>query len=220
MTKLGGFIELGAGAALGLLVGLIAGLSISPVTSTVLGALSAGLLILLGFKESKDGVHSGNHGLRVLGFGVFCSISLVAGISLRTHQTLSPSLEKQRQSLSAAQVFTPGEIEQILLSTNFGIQPSPKTLTGGNGTQTGTNRPAESDQPGLKGQPGDLAIAGYLRAGSADFCQLARREKFRDVHGYVAELNNIDPRLAHVIESAPESDRDRLSKSLSEYLCP
>jgi hypothetical protein len=228
MSKLRELLELGAGAAIGLLVGLIAGLSISPVTSTILGALSTGLLVLLGFKESQETTYSASHAFRVLGFGLFCSLALIAGISLRTHQVLSPSLARQKQQLTDIGVFTPGEIDRILLSTNFGLAPStapdakdsPKPLVGERESRSSPSRTATSGETAAKDRPGDLASAGLLRAGSAQFCQMARREQFRDVHAYVTELKNIDPRLAHVIESAPVNDQDRLSKSLSEYLCP
>ncbi|MGO8719854.1 MAG: hypothetical protein ACLQMO_11640, partial [Acidobacteriaceae bacterium] len=92
MNKLHWILEFAAGAAIGLLVGLIAGLSISPVTQTVLGSLSAGLLILLGLKQSKESTQEAAHTIRILGFGLSCSIALILGVFLRTHSTLSPDL--------------------------------------------------------------------------------------------------------------------------------
>lgn len=231
MVRPGGLLKFGAGGAIGLLVGLIAGLSVSPVTSTILGALSAGLLVLLGFKDSKGGDNSQGHALKVLGFGLFCSIALVLGISLRTHQVLSPSLETQKKRLMAVKVFTPDDISAILLSTNFGLVPIRKSdaeegvKSVYNDKRNSTNVHGEAKAP-VNTQPvsgvasADLAYAGLLRAGSTEFCQIARREQFRDVRAYLDALKIKDPGLAHVIESVPESDRDALSYSLSEYICP
>lgn len=214
MVKPGELLEFLAGTAIGLLVGLIAGLSISPVTSTILGALATGLLLLLGFKDAKGSDNSQGHAARVFGFGLFCSIALVCGIGLRTHQVLSPSLEAQKERLTAVKIFTPDDIRIILLSTNFGLEPGRAPDAHG---EAMTPEHAQS-QSGAA--PAHLAYAGLLRAGSPEFCQVARREQFRDVHAYLDALKSRDPKLARVIESVPENDREALSKSLSEYVCP
>lgn len=222
------FLGLAAGSAIGLVVGLIAGLSISPVTSTILGALSASVLILLGLKSSKGSQDSQHHDVRVLGFGLFCSISLLVGIGLRTHQILSPPIEAQRDRLMSLRVFTPDEVSQILMATNFGLQRASvsdveNTARPGrsepNGSKDTPKNSKGRDQPNLQAANGDVENAGLLRAGSVKFCQIGRRELFRDLDAYLAELHRIDPNLAGVIETAPTSYQDDLSKSLSKYLC-
>ena len=65
MTRAIAWLEFATAPVIGLLVGLIPGLSISPVTSTVLGTLSAGLLILPGLKEPKQGVQLESHAFRI-----------------------------------------------------------------------------------------------------------------------------------------------------------
>jgi hypothetical protein len=218
-----------AGSSIGLVVGLIAGLSISPVTSTILGALSASLLILLGLKRSKGSQGSQSQDVKVLGFGLFCSISLLVGIGLRTHQVLSPRLEAQKDRLASLKVFTPDEVSQILMATNFGLQrASPSDVE--NAAKSGqagqadstdkTKNAGEGDRPNLQAAKGEVQNAGLLRAGSVGFCQVGRRELFRDLGAYLDELRQIDPKLARVIETAPASCQDDLSKSLSKYLCP
>jgi len=223
------FLGLATGSAIGLVVGLIAGLSISPVTSTILGALSASLLILLGLKSSKGSQDSQNHDVRVLGFGLFCSISLLVGIGLRTHQILSPPIEAQKDRLTSLKVFTPDEVSQILMATNFGLQrASPSDVenaaksgpAGQSGSTDKAKNAKEGDRPNLQAANGDVQNAGLLRAGSVGFCQVGRRELFRDLDAYLAELHQIDPKLARVIETAPANYQDDLSKSLSKYLCP
>ena len=232
-----GFLEFTAGAAIGLLVGFIAGLSISPVVATILGTLSTGLLILLGFKEPRDGMASTAHSIRVLGFGLSCLVALITGILFRTHAVLSPPLAEQKSRLTAVNVFTPPEVEQILLLTNYGLQapssvPPPPALAGPEERKSGqdqqsmrsgeenkekpTNFASAQPQPALA----SLASAGLLRAGPVEFCQSARRESFNSVGEYVTEVRRWDPKLAQFIESLPPVSRDQASRSLSRLLCP
>jgi len=204
MTILRRLFEFATGSAIGVLVGLIAGLSISPITSMVLGALSTGLLILLGLTEPKGSENSENRTTRILGFGLACSFALVLGIYLRTHQVLSPPLETQKERLTATKVFTEEQISEILLSTNFGIHPTANSPNSPSGT----------------GAAADLASATLLRSGSEDFCRVAKRDQFHDLAAYLDELKRRDAKLAHIIESAPKNYQDSLSKSLSDYRCP
>jgi hypothetical protein len=99
MERLG---ALGTGAAMGLLLGLMVGLSGSPVV----GAVVAGLLTVLGAffglaapgtKEpereaprarARDGAR---RGLTVAGFGLMGVVGVLLGVYLRAHGALSPS---------------------------------------------------------------------------------------------------------------------------------
>jgi hypothetical protein len=92
------FGQLFAGVGLGLLVGVLVGLSSSPVVSVVLGALAAGMVTLLGFaRSSKDGDSSYAEGsvIRLGGFGVACAAAVLLGVAIRTHSWLSPSIANQ-----------------------------------------------------------------------------------------------------------------------------
>ncbi len=235
MTKSRGFIEFAAGAAIGLLVGFIAGLSISPVVATILGALSTSLLVLLGFKESKDPITAVAHAIRVLGFGLFCSISLIAGVLFRTYGVLSPPLEAQKQHL--AKVFSPAEIDQILLLTNYGLRPSADHASSAPTIDSQDKKPVpdkkvvpderegkdkkpKADLEQSQSETAALASSGSLRAGSPQFCDAARREKFKTVDEYVKELRRWDTKLAGFIESIPPDSRDQVARSLSKSLCP
>jgi hypothetical protein len=227
--------EFAAGAAIGLLVGLIAGLSISPVTQMVLGSLSAGLLVLLGLKKENDPSQARIHALRVLGFGLVCATSLVAGIFVRTHFTLSPDLASQKQRLTDAKVFTPDQITQILLLTNFGIHSDGQTTNFQGGTAPENNVAEDKKSKGEQARPGGpndplpktdydhsaaLVSAGFLRAGSKQFCDLARRSQFRDLKSYLDQVHRLDPKLYQILQSAPVDYKDQLSNLLDGYLCP
>lgn len=140
MSKNDAAQEFGAGASIGMLIGLIMGLSASPVVSTVLGALAAGLLGILGInaggsKEDNNTTRS-RGAVRVLGFGFFCATFVLVGILLRTHNTLAPSLAAQDQELASSSSLSKAEQHQILLLKAFGL-----TVAGGE-KDSGSLRPA------------------------------------------------------------------------------
>jgi len=83
-------------AGVGLMVGMLLGLSISPIVASFVGAVGAGLAVLLGLNE--------NHltrakSIRIGTFGFVTILGALIGIYLRTHNLLSPSLEEEKQRL-------------------------------------------------------------------------------------------------------------------------
>jgi hypothetical protein len=85
-----------AGAGVGLLLGTIVGLSSSPVTATVVAALSAGLLALIGFRKSDAESPEQPTNMRVGAFGFACVAGLLFGVFARAHSVLSPSLTAEQ----------------------------------------------------------------------------------------------------------------------------
>lgn len=97
--------QLFAGGGLGLLVGVLVGLSASPVVSVILGSIAAGLVTLLGFSgNAKDGEPAYGAGtvVRLGSFGVACAFAVVLGIFLRTHNIASPSIAEQVNEVTKA----------------------------------------------------------------------------------------------------------------------
>lgn len=91
-----------AGVGIGLLVGVITGLSVSPVVQTILGALVAGVVTFLGLKvESVPKVDNAkpssalqsNH-VRIAAFSFACVAGILAGIEIRANDLLSPNLKR------------------------------------------------------------------------------------------------------------------------------
>jgi hypothetical protein len=195
-----GKTEFGAGAGIGTLLGLIMGLSASPVVSTVLGALSGGLLVLLGLASRPDGAGESKGELRVLGFGFFCSVFLVVGIFLRTHDVLAPSFAAEERTLSASSTLTKSEIHQILLLKALGLSADKE------GTVQSVRGPASP----------------YLFAGRGDVCQVLRRDLYSDPAGYLEALQahgSDFEKLADSIKRLPTQEQDALATSLSNLLC-
>jgi hypothetical protein len=232
MTKRTGFLEFLAGAGIGSVVGFVAGLTVSSVASTLLGALSTGLLVLLGLKASTTEEQSTRQTLRVAGFGILCSLCLLLGVYLRTNQTLAPSLTAQNSTLAI--VFPdPAVRQQILLLTNYGLQ-YPSVFEDHNdrkaANETKPQNPGSTENSSVHPAPtGRLEVvdkgvpsaesAGLLRVGASSFCAFARRDKFKDLPSYLAALDRFNPPLKKLIESAPIGYQDDLSHSLSQYLC-
>lgn len=95
-------LQLLAGAGIGLLLGLLVGLSSSHVVATVVGAVAGGLLILLGLNSSKDDPSATPPptAWRLAGFGFACSLALVVSVWVRAHHSLSPPIKDQVKELT------------------------------------------------------------------------------------------------------------------------
>ena len=94
--------------SLGLLIGLLVGLSTSPVVGTFVGTIAALAVTLLsaglGTKsKDKDPISKKANEAQpvkfnyaaIVGFSLFCILGIISGIWLRTHDILSPSLERR-----------------------------------------------------------------------------------------------------------------------------
>lgn len=91
----GPIFNLLAGAALGGLVGLLIGLSATPVVASAAAAILALLVTFFGFGGSVGALRVRVSAARVLGFGIAMALFLVGGIMLRAHETLGPSFAER-----------------------------------------------------------------------------------------------------------------------------
>lgn len=98
--------QLFAGAGLGVVVGLLVGLSSSPVVAAVVGALATGLVTLLGFvrptSESDQSSSVQGSVVRLAAFGFSCACAVLFGLFLRTHNWLSPTVADQVSEVTKA----------------------------------------------------------------------------------------------------------------------
>jgi|KBSMisStandDraft_5_1062788.scaffolds.fasta_scaffold437737_2 hypothetical protein len=113
--------QLFAGGGLGLLVGILVGLSASPVVSVIVGSLATGLVTLLGFVSPKQGepASGGTSVMRLGAFGVTCAIAVVLGIFIRTHNWASPSIAEQVADVQKAG-YSPEEARRWVAYKNIG----------------------------------------------------------------------------------------------------
>jgi hypothetical protein len=77
------------GMGVGLLLGLLLGLAVSPVVSGVIGTLSSLLVVLLGLNEKLFTVVKS---VRIGAFGLFAVVGILAGLYIRSHSPLAPSM--------------------------------------------------------------------------------------------------------------------------------
>jgi hypothetical protein len=104
-----------AGAALGLCVGVLMGMTTAPVVGTVVGALAALFATVFGVKLEDLTAFA-----RIGGFGAFCVLGVLLGITLRTHNSLGISVGQQVDEWVAAG-FDAGTARQIVLYRTLGV---------------------------------------------------------------------------------------------------
>jgi hypothetical protein len=207
------FGQLFAGIGLGLLVGVLVGLSSSPVVSVVVGALAAGMVTLLGFVQSvKAGETSNSEGsvVRLGGFGVACTAAILLGLFIRTHDLLSPSIADQVSEVQKAGYTSP-EARRWVAYKNVGAVLESGS-SGGSTAQPETGRGAES-------------VAGSVLFSSADAgeCQHFDTARYKDVPEHLYSLRQSGGKYAEYAEKISTLDASRqkaVLDSLRLLACP
>jgi hypothetical protein len=190
------FGQLFAGTGLGLLVGILVGLSSSPVVSAVVGALTAGMVTLLGFtRATKEGgpiLSPEGSVFRLGSFGVACAIAVGLGLYIRTHNLASPSIADQVAEVQKGG-YTPEEARRWVAYKNVGT-----VLTS---SAPGSNGPAQSGN-------GTASVAGsVLFSGSnAGECQHFDTTKFKDAKEQLYALRQLGDRYAEYAEKISTLD--------------
>ena len=207
-----------AGAGVGMLVGIAAGLSSAPVIAVVVGAISAGLLILLGLKKSDPpstdataggGAASDHAVARIAAFGIFCTLALVAGVMIRAHDLLAPSAKSVAQTWKDAG-FSDEQARQIALYQKVGL-----SLGKGDGKDGGV---VES-RPGAAGSESSVLFA--TRSGSP--CPYFSRKNYAKTDDMLKamELQGGDlQRFALSVETLGSSaQRDQVIDATGGMIC-
>lgn len=133
--------DLFAGAGLGLLLGVIVGLSTSPVVEVVVGTLMSLLAVFLGLEGSKILKSEGfaglkiNH-LRIGAFGFATLIGLLVGLFIRINNPLAIPLDDRFQHWKAAFPHDPVLVKQMVIYERTGIQPTQIDYGEGSGGPT------------------------------------------------------------------------------------
>ena len=132
------------GAGVGLLLGALPGLSISPVVSGVIGTISGLLAVLLGISEKYM---SPLKSVRIGAFGFFCVAGIFLGMYIRTNKGLLPSRQKMMQEYTAVG-FTKEEARDFIAYREFGLVPA-----GWTGKQAEVNDKHQTETPEPAEQP-------------------------------------------------------------------
>lgn len=131
-----------AGASVGLFIGMLLGLSGSPVVATFLGVVSSIGAVVLAGKSVKETTPSGKSGTDhpsspfvgsfLAGFGLVATVALLSGVYLRSHQSLGPKPLEQRDRWIQLGV-SPEEARQLVIHqlTSTGGPEHQKTIPDG-----------------------------------------------------------------------------------------
>jgi hypothetical protein len=209
--------QLFAAIGLGLLVGILVGLSSSPVVSVVVGALAAGMVTLLGFaRPAKDGDPSYADGsaVRLGGFGVACSVAVLLGLFIRTHDWLSPSIADQVSEVQKAG-FSGEEARRWVAYKNVGAVLD-------SGTSRGSNGGKDASAAGVRGAE---ALAGSVLFASANSseCQNFDTSRYKDVSEHLYSLRQLGGKYAEYAEKISTLDATQqktVLESLRLLFCP
>jgi hypothetical protein len=191
-----------SGGALGLLLGVLIGLSTTPVVSTVVTGLVALLAGLFGLSEKISTTPlSVSATRRLTAFGLVATVAVTCGIWLRTHDVLAPSIADQRQLLRSAGFPDESKDQaEMLRFIRFGILPTGGTIS--------------PDSPARNGQT-------VLFALPASFCQNLQTVRDGAPSDILSQLDgsSVTRAIADNIRKMPESSRNSALASAYFYLC-
>jgi hypothetical protein len=202
--------QLLAGTALGLLLGLLVGLSSSPVVATVIGALTGGMLLFLGFtsrghSDSNSPSSLEAAGWRLTGFGLACTAALIVGLVVRTQNLLTPPIKKQVSELTDAG-FTADEAHGWVAYRNIGVLMRARPNT----PMDKDKRAAGTASSYLFGTPG------------TDSCDLFNPDKYSNQSEHLIALRNAGGRyaaFADTIAGLDEKSRTVIFAATKHLFC-
>ncbi|HEY5738779.1 MAG TPA: hypothetical protein VIW27_03580 [Gammaproteobacteria bacterium] len=207
-----------AGLGMGLLIGLIMGLSISPTTKIVMGVLAAGLGAFLGFDQrafkasSSDNPQAGRSDLlrelRVGSFAFAVIAGILLGMTIRTNELLLPTISESVKKWTDAG-YTVEVARQFVALERLRIDP-----------KTGEVRDlTDADKSRI--------TALFSSQKQIAFSHLIRpKEWAADMDSAIAEaraleLSDLENLLTAIYNNAPEESRELLLagiKQLAEHV--
>jgi hypothetical protein len=212
--------QLFAGTGLGLLVGILVGLSSSPVVAVVVGALAAGMVTLLGFaRPAKDGDTAYAEGsvYRLGSFGVACAIAVLLGLYVRTHNWTSPSIADQVSEVQKAG-YSPDDARRWVAYKNVGsiLAVGPSSTGPGSAGTGGTQARGDSGAP-------PVAESVLFASGNSGECQYFDTNRYKDAQEHLYALRQAGGRYAEYAEKISTLDAARqkaVLDSLRLLFCP
>ena len=190
-------LEILAGAALGMLVGTVVGLSASPVTGSLLAGLLALLAGFFGLRADAAAVHLS----RVVAFGATCTVALVFAIHSRANNTLGGDLNTSKARWEAVGLYTPAEVKRLVALEVLGVDL----------TQTGVK--PDENAPGR----------GVLHAADASTCAILRPDRHATPADWrtAFEVSGGQWRaLANAIAAASPEVQQRVLTAVYTLACP
>jgi hypothetical protein len=208
--------QLFAGAGLGLLVGVLVGLSSSPVVSGLVGALAAGMVTLLGFarpaKEDQQDQPSYTDGsvVRLGSFGLACAAAVILGLFIRTHNWASPSIAEQVSEVQKAG-YSPEEARRWVAYRNIGT------------STPAANSDASAASTHSTGGTASAAGSVLFSGANQGECQHFDTNRYKDAQEHLYALRQLGGRYAEYAEkisSLDASQQKTVLNSLRLLFCP
>lgn len=122
--------DIAAGGGVGLLLGYLLELSVSPIVQGVVVAITGLLGALLGLQQSAGGGRS----WRICAFGVFCTIGVTLGLMVRAGSLMTPSVERQVAQWTAAG-YVKADALAFVAYQRLGVKPAELTIGTAPGAQ-------------------------------------------------------------------------------------
>ncbi len=206
--------QLFAGCGLGLLVGVLVGLSSSPVVSALIGALAAGMVTLLGFnRPTKEGDPPYAEGsvLRLGTFGISCAVAVLLGLYIRTHNWLSPTISDQIAEIQKAG-YSVEDARKWVAIRNIGAALGPAAASAAAGEKPGAGT-------------GAPAVAGSVLFSGANQgqCQYFDTNRYKDTQEHLyslRQMGGIYAEYADKISSMDPTQQKTVLNSLRLLFCP
>jgi len=198
--------EILGAAALGLLMGVLVGLSSAPVVATVVTALVALLAGLFGLSDRLPSL-SASAAHRLMAFAFVAAIATPTFVWVRAGDYLAPSIQRQREMLEAMGVTDKKDQVELLKFLRLGIRPS------------GDERVLKEGQVTA---PLPLTQHGVLYSLTPEQCEGLARLKNASVQDYIAFLADGPEelrQLARTISNLPVKSQQSAAEVASVYLC-
>jgi hypothetical protein len=195
------WIDIFAGGAIGILLGLLIGLSGSPIVSTVAAGLLTLLAGLFGFSANLPGALSVASARRLIAFCLAATILIPAAVSVRTHDLLGPSIRSQKAMLVEIGIRDDREQTEMLRFLRFGILPPQSTSPPKDSTAAIA---ASQRASGLFSQPASFCSSLLLvRNSPKDMLALFDQQSsdLKDIANSIRTLS--DERRLQVLSAAP-----------------
>ena len=159
-----------AAGAFGLLLGVLIGLAQSPVVGTVVTAVCGLLAAVLAVRAGRQGSVEGkpDQPLSALGagniaaFALACVLGALGGLTLRTHQALSPSVASLQAKWSTG--FTKEEVKRLVIMELFNAGAVAVVERGGAAEKTAPVEPDNHGHTSLTGTGLFARPAGFCDA--------------------------------------------------------
>lgn len=193
-----------ASGSLGLLVGLLVGLSTSPVVNTAIAALLALVGGVFGLSDKLPGGINKTGAHKLAAFSLFFTVAMIGGVLLRTYGVLGPSVAHLKGELNDIGVTSDPERKDMLKFIRYGILPA--------GSQVATEK---QDLPALK---------GLLYSESASFCseyvvKMSSSTSAEDFLMFMKQGGEAAKHMANAIGKLPAQDQSNALKAAYLHLC-